>query len=523
MDNIELRQIALAGGTILLALLGIIYIGARPKAGGKNPPGPRGLPILGNALQVPNQHLGAYFRSLLETYGGIVSLNLAGSRVILIGDIRLAKNVLEKRAVKYSARPKAYYINNYIDPEEVYWGFHNQTAAFHIARKLTTGVMSSVRAGVTEPLQHFESLRSIQLLLNDGGKDWLRHINGVPASTTLAAAFGIQYDAPELKEAINAVEELTKLSAPTASIINIFPFLDWIPGPMPWRTRARAYRKHENELYESLVREAVSGKNSGMNTWAAEFARDDKPEGNQSRFMNIFAATAKTAVALQSFILACVMHPEWTRKAQQQIDDIIGPDRLPSFADRPRLPFIEAAMRETMRWRPGVRFGLPHESTADDIIDYNGEQYFIPAGTTVFAVTWAIEHDPTKYADPDSFDPERFLDDKGQLRSNYETSSFGFGRRICPGIPFAERTLWIEMAMLLWTFNIRKAEGPSSETGLAFQYDDSDAGFTGNVTSAPRDFPAVFEPRSARHAEVVRREWEDCEKDLNILLPAAKG
>ena len=41
----------------------------------------------------------------------------------------------------------------------------------------------------------------------------------------------------------------------------------------------------------------------------------------------------------------------------------------------------------------------------------------------------AIEHDPTKYADPDSFDPERFLDDKGQLHSNYETSSFGFGRR----------------------------------------------------------------------------------------------
>ena len=52
---------------------------------------------------------------------------------------------------------------------------------------------------------------------------------------------------------------------------------------------------------------------------------------------------------------------------------------------------------------------------------------------------------------------------------------------MCPGIPFAERTLWIEIAMLLWTFNIRKAEGPNPETGLAFHYDDSDAGFTGDV------------------------------------------
>ncbi|KJA24943.1 hypothetical protein HYPSUDRAFT_76269 [Hypholoma sublateritium FD-334 SS-4] len=292
---------------------------------------------------------------------------------------------------------------------------------------------------------------------------------------------------------------------------------------MPWRTRAKAYRQHEDELYDRLVREAVSGKSSGMNTWASEFARVDKPEGDQSRFMNQFAATVKTTVALQTFILACIMHPEWINKAQKQIDDIVGPDHLPSFADRSRLPHIEAVVRETVRWRPSVRFGVPHESTADDIVEYNGEHYFIPAGTTVFDVTWAIEHDPGRYANPDSFEPERFLDVKGKLLSNYETSSFGFGRRICPGIPFAEQTLWIEIAMLLWTFNIRKAQGPNAETGLAFRYDDSDAGFTGNITSAPRDFPAVFEARSVRHAEVVRRDWENCEKDLNVLLPVAKG
>ena len=102
------------------------------------------------------------------------------------------------------------------------------------------------------------------------------------------------------------------------------------------------------------------------------------------------------------------MQPEWIHKAQRQLDDIVGPDRLPAFADRPHLPYIEATLRgecivfiarsvylysfapETLRWRPGSRFGIPHLSTADDIIEYNGEQYFIPSGTTVFAVSWSV-------------------------------------------------------------------------------------------------------------------------------------
>ncbi|KJA24944.1 hypothetical protein HYPSUDRAFT_1073693 [Hypholoma sublateritium FD-334 SS-4] len=526
MDSIETSHIALVGGTILLVLLGM-YIGARPKAGYKTPPGPRGLPILGNALQLPNQHLGSYFRSLLETYGGLVSLNLAGTPVILIGDMAVAKDLLEKRAAKFSARPKEYYFVRYIDPNQSYWAFHDQTEGFNVGRKLTTGIMSSVRAGLTEPLQKFESLLTLQHLLDDGGKNWARHLYRVPASTNLTAMFGIHCptgDEPEQHEIMSAAEEFITLCTPTSSIINMLPFLDWLPGPMPWRTRAKAFRKRDGDLYEKLVREAVSGTGSGMNTWAAEFARGDKPEGNQSRFMNQFASAAieTTAVALQTFVLACIMYPDWMHKVQEQIDDIVGPDRLPSFADRSRLPYVEAAVRETLRWRPAARFGVPHQSIADDVIEYNGEQYFIPAGASVFAVTWAIEHDPARYVDPDSFNPERFLDDKGQLRSNYETSAFGFGRRMCPGIPFAERTLWIEIAMLLWTFNIRKTEKPSAETGLAFQYSDSDEAFTGDITNTPHEFPVVFEPRSVRHAEVARQEWEGCEKDLNVLLPATK-
>ncbi|KAG6865598.1 hypothetical protein C0991_001022 [Blastosporella zonata] len=398
--------------------------------------------------------------------------------VILIGDINLAKDILDKHSTKHSSRPVVPYVRYHVDPDKVYWGTFEEGETHAIGRKLTTGIMSAVRAGKTEQLQEFEALLNIQKLLDDGGKEWFHHIK---------------------------------------RIINVFPFLDFIPGPMPWRTRAQSFRERDKAIFKKLIDEAVTGKASGMNTWAAAFAREDKPEGDQSRLMNMFtlAAIETTTASLHTFILACICHPEWVAIVQNEIDAVVGLDRLPSLKDRPFLPYVEAVVR--------ARFGLPHYSTANDLITYNGQEYFIPKGSVIFAVSWAIEHDQSRFEDHDRFMPERFLDVEGKLKSNYNTSAFGFGRRICPGIPFAEQSLWIEIATMLWTFNIRKSGEPDPKTGLPFHYDDSDVAFSGDLTNSPLKFPAVFEPRSSRHVEVARREWAECEKDLKVLLPAPKS
>ncbi|KAJ6490080.1 cytochrome P450 [Mycena sanguinolenta] len=222
---------------------------------------------------------------------------------------------------------------------------------------------------------------------------------------------------------------------------------------------------------------------------------------------------------MHTFILACILYPEWIPRAQREIDAIVGEDRLPSFKDRPCLPYVEAIVRETLRWRPAARFGLPHHSTSDDVVEYKGKEYFIPKGSIIFAVIWAMEHEPERFENPDLFQPERFLDDANNLKVGYETSAFGFGRRVCPGSPFAERALWINIAIVLWTFNIRRSDELDPKSGLPFKYNDSDLAFSGEITNGPFEFPAVFEPRSAQRAEVARQEQAECEKNLNVLLP----
>ncbi|KAF7372790.1 Cytochrome P450 2B11 [Mycena sanguinolenta] len=528
MDRLPLRPVTIA---VIALLAGVYFVRSRTVPRPRLPPGPPGLPLLGNVLQAPAKHLATYFRGLCKEYGGFVSLNLAGFAsiympVFLIGDIRLAKEVLEKRSAKFSSRPIVPYVRYHVDPGEVYWGFGKQDETHFIARKLTAGQMAGVRAGETEPLQQFEALLNMTHLLDDGGKDWFNHMERVSASTVLTAAFGLHCPTgqePDLREVIACNAEFISLSTPSASV-NFLPFLDIIPGSMSWRKRAQTHRKREDALYDRLITRAVSGEASGMNTWAAAFTREDKPEGDQRRLMNQFTLAAiesacgilfhRTTISMHSFVLACILYPEWIPRVQKEIDIIVGEDRLPSFTDRPRLPYIDAIVRETLRWRPAVRFGAPHQSTADDIVEYKGKEYFIPKGSIIFAVTWAIEHEQERFENYDSFQPERFLDDTNNLKAGYET--------ICPGIPFAERTLWINIAMMLWTFNIRRSDEPDPKTGLPFKYDDSDSAFNGELSNGPLEFPAVFEPRSVHRAEVARQEWAECEKDLNVLLPRHK-
>ncbi|KAG6810794.1 hypothetical protein H0H93_014844, partial [Arthromyces matolae] len=141
------------------------------------------------------------------------------------------------------------------------------------------------------------------------------------------------------------------------------------------------------------------------------------------------AAAHSTATGLQAFVLACMCHPDWIKQAHAQLDAVVGQDRLPNFSDREKMPYIEAVCREVLRWRPAARFAIPHKCTEDDIVEYNGEEYFIPKGTTVMGVPWIIEHDPVTYPDPDRFYPSRWLDENGQLKGDYSTTAFGWGRR----------------------------------------------------------------------------------------------
>lgn len=81
-----------------------------------------------------------------------------------------------------------------------------------------------------------------------------------------------------------------------------------------------------------------------------------------------------------------LLFPQVQETAQQEIERVVGADRLPTFEDLEEIPYVKAMLFETLRWIPAAPLGVPHCNTADD--EYNG--YVIPRGT----VLYAVRHDP---------------------------------------------------------------------------------------------------------------------------------
>jgi cytochrome P450 len=121
------------------------------------------------------------------------------------------------------------------------------------------------------------------------------------------------------------------------------------------------------------------------------------------------------------------LHPTVVKKAQEELDRVVDKGQLPTFSDRGDLPYIDAVVKEVLRWNPPFPISLPNRVTQDDV--YRG--YFIPAGATVIQNIWAVCRDPNIYPDPETFNPDRFLKDGkiNPLVLNPEDGVFGTGRR----------------------------------------------------------------------------------------------
>ncbi|KAI0054293.1 cytochrome P450, partial [Artomyces pyxidatus] len=404
--------------------------------------------------------------------GGIVHITALGKPLIIVNDVKTATAMLEKKGALYSDRPVLEMCGELAGWKEILILQQAHASRFKEMRRSIHRVIGTPAAvSRFHALFETETRGFLKRMLGDP-RSVSKNIRKTAGAIILMLAYG--YTTKEDNDSVLAVVELamrqfSELTKSTSGdyLVDVFPILKyipaWVPGAGFKRTADECYKtlqKMTSVPFQTARKELEDGiALPSFVTMGMEGKQQQLSEYDEDSLRwaagSLYAGGADTTVsAIHTFYLALTLFPEAQRKAQEEIDTVIGSGRLPTMADRPNLPYVDALLSEVFRWRPVIPNGSPHVVTQDDIHD----GFFIPKGSIVIANAWHLLHDPAVYENPDRFDPGRFIAREGKsAEQDPRVCSFGFGRRICPGLHLADATVWLSIAMSLAVFNVSKS------------------------------------------------------------------
>ncbi|EJC97587.1 cytochrome P450 [Fomitiporia mediterranea MF3/22] len=475
------------------------------------PPGPKGLPLIGNTLDMPEAEEWEAARKWGEKYGPVVHVKNLGTSYIFVNSYQAAVDLFEKRGSIYSCRPKLAMW------ELESWDWFVPVMPYgdelRRARQLMYRFFQPAAVVDYTETQTQAAHKMLQSLLTSPDKfpELVKHAAG---ETILKMSYGYQVaerDDPYVALGNRGLDAFTE--AEGFFLVNAFPWLkylpDWFPGAR-FKEIAKEGLKSSLGVYYDQYKLAKKKYAEGsvvpsMSSRLIEASMTHDAVINDEMLIakvtgTSYGAGADTTVsALHSFFLAMVLYPEVQQRAQEELDKVVGKDTLPSFDDRPNLPYLNAVIKETYRWQIVAPLAVAHTVTEDDV--YEG--YFIPAGAVVLPNLWAMMKDPATYPNPDVFIPERWLPEDGKEPPlDVHKIVFGIGRRICPGRHFADNAVFIGAASLLAAFNISKALDTDSVPIIP------DQKYYTHFVRHPKPFKYSLTARSDKIASVVHQAVE---------------
>ncbi|KAL2193988.1 cytochrome P450 [Corynascus similis CBS 632.67] len=465
-----------------------------------------------------------WFLELSKQYGDVVYLQMGPTPTIVLGSAQAAWDLLEKRGAIYSSRPR-FIMGGELLSDGLRGLMAPYSSFWRRWRKLLHGGFMQRQSESYRPIQSLESKVLMHDLLKNP-KEYRTHLERYAASVVVTVTYGrrvenVQTDAVVRMNA-EAMERLTSINIPGKYAVERYPALKYVPAMFaPWKAQVLEQRKKDIKMYTGLMDDVKRRMAAGTlpNCFAKHLLEEQENLGMTDLEVaytagSPFGAGVETSAgSLASFILACVKFGDnFIPKAQAELDRVVGSDRLPTFDDLASLEYVRAIVSETLRWRPvAVLGGTPHASTADDV--YKG--MFIPKGSTIIAPLWSIHLNEADFPDPHNYQPERFLG-KREYPGNLGHSAFGWGRRICPGMHLGSASVAINIARMLWAFDIKPAR---NEQGGEIDVDIF--AFSDGFNSSPLPFECSITPRSEKHARVIEVEFRGALGELQQYTAAA--
>ncbi|KAK4782430.1 hypothetical protein SAY86_016532 [Trapa natans] len=476
-----LLPLILGAVTTLVFVYSLLYFLLRP--GKPLPPGPKPWPLVGNLIHlgpVPHHSIA----KLAREYGPLMHLKLGFVNVVVAASASVAAQFLKVHDANFSSRPP----NS--GAKHVAYNYHDLVFAPYGARWRMLRKITSLHLFSGKAMEDFREIRQEEVKLmtraiSSAGREPVRigQLLSVCVTNALGrVAIGRRVFGDGSGKEDAKAEEFKSMVQELMVLAGVFNMGDFVPA-LAWldlqgvEAKMKKLHKRFDAFLSAIVEEhKVAGSEERhidlLTTLISLMDGAGDEEGGKlteteikALLLNMFTAgTDTTSSTVEWAIAELIRHPDILSRVRDELDTVVGRDRLVSELDLPGLTYLQAVIRENFRLHPSTPLSLPR--IAAERCEING--YHIPKGTTLLVNVWAIARDPDVWSEPLVFRPERFLpggekdgvDVKG---GDYELIPFGAGRRICAGMSLGIRMVHLLTSTLVHAFDWELAEGQTAE------------------------------------------------------------
>eukprot|EP01018_Ginkgo_biloba_P019502 Gb_13597 [translate_table: standard] len=455
------------------------------KKGNNTIPGPIGWPIEGSLLEMGSL---AHRRlaTLAVRHGAtpLMAFSLGSNRGVITCQPDVARHLLSStdfadRPLKESAKLLLFGRAIGFAPYGDYWRNLRRIAATHLFSPKRIAAHEQFRQKETSEM--LQSLwENVSSALNPTAVVQVRpFLQRAALNNIMMTVFGRRYDFNRSEENEEAVQ-LQQMVSEGFELLGAFNWVDYVPLFKYLPTRDRIHQRcaklvaQVKVFVQSIIDEhRLNHASACAVTNSSDFVdvlislqRDEKISDADMiavLWEMIFRGSDTMAILTEWVLAELVLHPVTQSKLHAELDAVVGRVRRVSDADIPKLPYLQAIVKETLRLHPpGPLLSWARLATKDTVL----AGHSIPRGTTAMVNMWAITHDESIWSEPHKFIPERFMASEGgddvDIRGNdLRLAPFGSGRRVCPGRALGVATVHLWVARLLHHFTWVESPGQS--------------------------------------------------------------
>ncbi|KAF9689460.1 hypothetical protein SADUNF_Sadunf01G0094500 [Salix dunnii] len=435
-----------------------------------SPPGPRGLPLVGY-LPFLGYELHKKFTELAGVYGPIYKLRLGNKLCMVVSSPRLAKEIVRDKDTIFADRdpPISARLLTY-GGNDIAWSSYGPLWT-KMRKIFVREMLSNASLDASYELRKREVKKAITDVYNKIGSPV--DFGELAYVTSINAVLGILLGGGTIQGEkwtdfvsqfrSHAAEMMVLLGKPNVS--DLFPVLARFDLQGIER-KAKQIAVTLDQFLQYAIEQRSNEEKAHMDE-GKDFlqilldlnkhedpARSFTMDQVKAILMDIFVGGTDTTTTMIEWTMARLMqHQEVRQKVYQELQEVVGSNNVVEEFHLPKLRYLSAVMKETFRLHPALPLLVPRFSRQSCTVG----GYIVPKGTTVFLNVYAIQRDPNQWDNPLEFRPERFLNDDtvgsfDYSGNNFQYLPFGSGRRVCAGLPLAEKMLMFLQASLLHSF-----------------------------------------------------------------------